>query len=205
MTDDRVAEDVLAADAPASDRPDSDRPDSGQADSDQPDSDQPARDQADSDQPARDQADSDQAGGGDDLSVARSFVQAIAWGEHHTIWDLLSTEGRKAVLRIAVTRGMDEGLAARMREGTAARHERDGFLQDLVNGLRTDLVGNDLDSLRYEPDPDPEADPTRARVILVAPVPELLAARGGLPVGSIELTRQAGAWRVERLLPRAGR
>ena len=134
------------------------------------------------------------------MATARAFVSAVAWGEHHTVWEMLSREGRSVVLRVASKRGMDEAMAARLRDGTAAPSEREQFLTDLVNGLRADLEGNNLDGLDYEADPAPE--PGRSRVILVAPMPAGLSA--GLPVGSVELTQETGAWRVERLLPRPG-
>lgn len=135
------------------------------------------------------------------LAVAREFVSAVAWGEHRKVWDLLGPEGRKTVLRVAVNHGMDEALAARLRDGTAAKSESDEFLAQLVNGLRADLRGNDLDSLEYSPDPLPE--PNRTRVVLVVPLPIGLAESGsGLPIGSLEMASDdSGSWRVERLLP----
>lgn len=135
------------------------------------------------------------------LAVAREFVSAVAWGEHRKVWDLLGPEGRRIVLRVAVNHGMDEALAARLRDGTAARSESDEFLAQLVNGLRADLQGNDLDALEYSPDPLPE--PNRTRIVLVVPLPMGLAESGsGLPIGSLEMASDgAGAWRVERLLP----
>jgi hypothetical protein len=137
------------------------------------------------------------------LELATAFLAAIAWGEHLRVWEMLSSEARRVVLRVAVGRGMDEALAARLRDGTAARVERDTFLTDLVNGLRADLRGNDLDSLDYQPDPDGgPVDPDRAWVMLLAPVVSVdLGA--SLPVASLELVRERGQWRVEHLLPRA--
>jgi hypothetical protein len=141
----------------------------------------------------------------DPVELTATFVAAVAWGEHLRVWELLSPEARRVVLRVAVGRGMDEALAARLRDGTAARAERDTFLTDLVNGLRADLRGNDLDALDYQPDPDPGGeivDPDRTRVMLLAP---LVSATLGapLPVASVELVRDRGQWRVEHLLPRA--
>ncbi len=139
------------------------------------------------------------------LDLARRFVSAVIWGEHITLWDLFGLEARRSVLRIAVSRGMDEGLAARLGDGTAGRAERDTFLTDLVNGLRADLRGNDLDALEYQPDTavDPDdkvSDRETARVMLLAP---MLAGLGApLPVASMELVRDGGRWRVERLTPR---
>lgn len=135
------------------------------------------------------------------LETARDFVAAIAWGEHHRIWELLGPAGRATVLRVATNRGMDALLAARLREATATADERDQFLADLVNGLRTDLAGTDLDALEYRVEAD-SATPGRARVVMISPLPEPLD--GGLPVGSLELARDAACWRVERLVPRPG-
>lgn len=136
------------------------------------------------------------------VDVAREFVEAVAWGDHTKVWELLSPEGRRTVLRIAQKHGMDAGLAARLREGTAAGAESEEFLIELVNGLRADLHGNDLDALQYAEDSTPDPDPTRARVVLTAPLLEALAvASPGLPVGSVELTSEEGGWRVERVVP----
>ncbi|MGQ0520271.1 MAG: hypothetical protein ACT4PX_03845 [Actinomycetota bacterium] len=133
--------------------------------------------------------------------AARTFIEAIAWGEHRKVWELLGPEGRKTVLRVAVRNGMDEALSARLRDGTAGASETEEFLAELLNGLRADLAGNDLDNLEYAEDPEFEGD--RVRVLLTAPVPPLLGPVG-LPVGSVELAEHEGAWQVERLTPRPG-
>ncbi len=130
--------------------------------------------------------------------TARAFVDAVTWGDHRLVWDLLGLEGRTTVLRIAGDRGMDEALLARLRDGTAGDTERDEFLADLVNGLRADLAGNDLDALQYELDTAPH-EPGRARVVVHAPLPPALG--GTLPAASVELSSEAGEWRVERLVP----
>ncbi|HSH59204.1 MAG TPA: hypothetical protein VK988_06085 [Acidimicrobiales bacterium] len=135
------------------------------------------------------------------IQIARDFVTAVAWGEHRKVWDLLSPDGRKTVLRVGVNHGMDEALAARLRDGTAGKAESEEFLVQLVLGLRADLRGADLDTVEYSADPAPE--PGRARVVLESPLPVGLAASGsGLPIGSLELVDDGtGAWRVERLVP----
>ncbi len=137
----------------------------------------------------------------DPLGTAETFVNAVAWGEHHVVWELLADEGRETVLRVAATRGMDQALATRLRDGTAAGAERDEFLADLVNGLRADLAGNDLDDVEYVVDPEP-ARPGRARVTMLVHLPGLLATGGALPIGSVELVDDGGRWRVERIVPR---
>lgn len=141
--------------------------------------------------------------GAEALEAARAFIDAVTWGEHRRIWELLAEEGRVTVLRVAATRGMDQELATRLRDGAASASEQEEFLADLLNGLRADLAGNDLDNLDYSL--DPEAAPGRARVGLVAPLPEPLSMGGGLPVGSVELVHENGGWRVERLVPQATR
>jgi len=132
--------------------------------------------------------------------AARAFIGAIAWGEHHRVWELLGAEGRVTVLRVAAAGGMDAALAARLREGTASDAERDEFLTDLVIGLRADLAGCDLDTLDYETDPGPVAD-GRARVVMLAPLQAAMQ-QGGLPVGAIELVDGEGGWQVDRLMPK---
>ncbi len=144
-------------------------------------------------------SDAREPAGADPLETARSFVDAVSWGEHGTVWELLGAEGREAVLRVAVKRGMDEALAARLRDGTARAGELNEFLLALIHGLRADLEGADLDALEYELDPD-SASPGQVRVQLTAPMPSELG--GGLPVGSVELSEDDGAWKVDRLVPR---
>ena len=130
--------------------------------------------------------------------TARTFVDAVIWGEHNLVWDLLGVEARTTVLKVAVSRGMDEALAARLRDGTASGPEREEFLADLVNGLRNDLAGNDLDNLEFELDTAPH-EPGRARVVVQAPLNPLLG--GYLPAASVDLADEAGSWKIERLLP----
>jgi len=133
------------------------------------------------------------------LDAARAFVAAVAWGEHRRVWDLLAVEGRKTVLRIALGRGMDEPLAGRLRDGRAGEEERDEYLADLVNGLRADLAGTDLDRLDYHLDEGTPA-PGTATVVLRAPLPAALEG-DGLPVGTLDLRAEPAGWRVERLVP----
>lgn len=133
------------------------------------------------------------------VETTRRFVEAVAWGDHQAVWELLGAEGRETVLNVAVSHGMDEETAARLRDGTASAGERGAFLMDLVYGLRNDLTGNDLDTLDYELESEPP-EPGHARVQLSAPMPDALG--GGLPVGSAELSHDGERWRVERLVPR---
>ena len=137
------------------------------------------------------------------LDAARQFVDAVVWGEHRTVWELMGIEARTTVLKVASDRGMDEALVARLRDGTAADAERDEFLMDLIAGLRADLAGNDLDALEYEEDAEPP-EPGRARVVISVPV--AIGFGGNLPVGSVELAEESSTsgeteWRVQRLVP----
>jgi len=132
------------------------------------------------------------------LDVAREFVDAVVWGEHNKVWALMGIEARTTVLKVASDRGMDEALVARLRDGTASDAERDEFLADLINGLRADLAGNDLDALVYEEDLEP-LEPGRARVVILVPV--AVGFGGNLPVGSVELATEEAAWRIQRLVP----
>ncbi len=138
------------------------------------------------------------ASGGSALDVARVFVDAVVWGEHRKVWELMGLEARTTVLKVASDRGMDEGLVARLRDGTASDAERDDFLADLITGLRADLAGNDLDALEYEEDAEPP-EPGRARVVVTVPV--AFGFGGNLPVASVELAIEEAEWRIQRLVP----
>lgn len=134
----------------------------------------------------------------DAVKTAEEFVTGIVWGEHRAVWNLLAADGRARVLTVAANRGMDEGHAARLREGTASESETNEFLTDLVNGLRADLAGNDLDNLLYEPSPK-EVEAGRAKVVMLVPLHPPLG--GTLPVGTVELVNEEGEWKVEALVP----
>ncbi len=137
------------------------------------------------------------------VGAARSFVHAVAWGEHRTVWELLARDGRKAVLRVALGRGMDDVLASRLREDRAEAHELDAFLTDLVNGLRADLAGADLDTVGFEfVDAPPEAQ--SVSVVLTTPTAPEIARHGfeNLPVATLELVAEGTTWRVAAITPR---
>jgi len=136
------------------------------------------------------------------VETTREFVDGVVWGEHRKVWELMGIEARTTVLKVATNRGMDEALVARLRDATASDAERDEFLADLVNGLRADLAGNDLDALEYEEDAEP-LEPGRARVVITVPV--AIGFGGNLPVGSVELATEPSTvgeveWRIERLV-----
>jgi hypothetical protein len=119
----------------------------------------------------------------------------------------MGLEARTTVLKVAADRGMDEALGARLRDGTASDGERDEFLADLINGLRADLAGNDLDALEYEEDGTAQ-EPGRARVVILVPV--AVGFGGNLPVGSVELAIESSTageaeWRIQRLVPQVSK
>ena len=130
--------------------------------------------------------------------MARLFIDAVVWGDHAKVWELMGAEGRTEVLDVATKRGMDEGLAARLKSGSASPSEINEFLVDLVNGLRSELAGNDLDHLTYELDKAASSGDW-AEVEMHVPLHPLLG--GTLPVGTLFLAIESGEWRVEKLIP----
>ena len=132
------------------------------------------------------------------VKTATEFVDAIVWGDHNVVWRLIGSEGRAEVLEVATKRGMDEGLAARLRADTASPAEMIEFLADLVNGLRSELSGNDLDNVTFEPNEE-ETTADKAEVRLHVPLHPLLG--GTLPIGTLFLVNEGGEWRVARLIP----
>ena len=99
---------------------------------------------------------------------------------------------------VATKRGMDEGMAARLAVDDASPSETREFLADLVNGLRSELAGNDLDHITFELDRG-ETQPGRAAIKMFVPLHQLLG--GTLPIGTLYLVPENDAWRVERLIP----
>lgn len=132
------------------------------------------------------------------VQTATLFIDAVVWGDHGKVWALIGDAGRGEVLEVATKRGMDEGLATRLRSDTASPAENNEFLTDLVNGLRAELAGNDLDNITFELDSE-ETGPQRAAVKMFVPLHPLLG--GTLPIGTVYLAPEAGEWRVERLIP----
>lgn len=138
---------------------------------------------------------------------ASDFLDAIRWGRHTRVWELLSPTGRGSVLDRAVRRGLDPSLAERIRIGIAPSHESDRFLSELVRGLRRDLSGADLDLLRLSAVVHP-LGPDRVtidmEVPLVLPMPDVPGERAITvwPAGRLDLSRCDEAWRIDRLVPR---
>lgn len=134
-------------------------------------------------------------------AVADRFIQAIVWGEHVVVWDMLSEAGREHVLEAGSRRGLDPLQAQRIRQGTSPQEESDSFLTGLVHGLRVDFAAVPLDDVRAEVSP----------VLDGADVVELAlhcpAAFGddSWSAGSILLSRSQDTWLVDRVRPLVSR
>lgn len=131
------------------------------------------------------------------VDVARRFVDAVAWGEHTTVWEMLSSQARVAVLEVAERRGLDALRAARLREGTAGHGERDEFLADLVHGLQFELAGLDVDAVGYSTRGSGATVPGSVLVDLLADLPAELGPP--VSVATVELVEEAGRCAVVRL------
>ena len=132
------------------------------------------------------------------LAVAEDFIDGVVWGDHNKVWDLIGAGGREEVLEVATKRGMDEALAERLKGNVGSPAETNEFLADLVNGLRAELAGNDLDRITYGIDED-QTGPGRTAVKMFVPLHPLLG--GTLPIGTLYLVAEGDAWKVERLIP----
>lgn len=138
------------------------------------------------------------SGGAEAVPAAEDFLDGVVWGDHNKVWDLISAGGRDEVLEVATKRGMDEAMAERLRTNTGSPAETNEFLADLVNGLRAELAGNDLDQVTFALDPE-DSDPARAAVTMFVPLHPLLG--GTLPIGTVFLVNEGDVWKVERLIP----
>jgi len=137
----------------------------------------------------------------DAAAVADRFIQAIVWGEHRVVWEMLSEAGREHVLEAGSRRGLDPLQAQRIRQGTSPQEESDAFLTGLVHGLRVDFAAVPLDDVRAET-PTISKGAGSLDVALHCP-----AAFGedSWAAGSILLSRVDGNWRVDRVNPLVSR
>ena len=136
---------------------------------------------------------------GDPSAVAGAFIHAIAWGEHTTIWNLLSATGQSVALAVAQANGLDRVVAGRIRDRLANPVELEDFLVQLLGGLRHDLRSVDIGEIRAGRSM-PVADGAGVRVELV--VPSLLPGTDSWPAGSVVLSEDgSGTCRVDRIEP----
>jgi len=132
------------------------------------------------------------------VDVARAFVDAIVWGEHSTVWELLSRAGRDQVLVAGGRGGLDSVMAERIRQGTGTAAEMDDFLSGLIRGLRVDLSAADLEQIEVASEASPTGDGL-VRLLLQAPAP---FHQDPWCVGSVDLSMVQDEWLVDRLDPR---
>lgn len=142
------------------------------------------------------------------FTVAKAFVEAIVWGEHVHVWELLSPEGREHVLRAASRKGLDAVAAERARQNTWSTEEADTFLTALLHGLRVDLSGVDLDQILVAEQPQ-RLDDGSLQFHLECPstLPSLLTrganwAAGAVVVAPTPKRNEKPTWRVTRLIAR---
>ncbi len=138
----------------------------------------------------------------DPVVCAQAFLTAIVWGEHTTIWELLSAAGRQAALAVAVRNGLDRVAASRIGDDVADPAEREDFLRQLVDGLRHDLRSVEAARVRASAvEPQSGAgDSDSVAVELVTPSD--IPGTGDWPAGRLFLGRDPDrGWMVDRLEP----
>ena len=135
--------------------------------------------------------------------TAREFLDAIVWGDHVKIWELLGPAARERVLAAATRRGMDAVAAARARLETWSAEEADAFLTSLVRGLRVDLSGVDLDLVEMIEEPEVLPDGAlKFRLESRTLLPPALTGGKNWAAGAVVVERDHGAWAVRALEPR---
>lgn len=134
------------------------------------------------------------------LDAAASFVHAIQWGEHTTLWQLLSETGRDTALEVALRHGLDRVTASRIRDDVSDPVDLEEFLSRLLGGLRRDLRSIELDHLATASTVEP--GPGDA-VTVELTNPSTLPGTDYWSAGQLELSAdETGTWRVDRLVPR---
>lgn len=140
------------------------------------------------------------------VEVARRFLEAIVWGQHSTIWELLSSDGRDVVLEAGARRGLDAVQAARIRQGTSNPEEQDAFLTGLLHGLRVDFSSVELETVAPLSDVIELVD-DRYQVTLECPAS---FGSGGWAAGSMVISERRSpsgvtSWLVDRVNPLVSR
>ncbi|MGI9597275.1 MAG: hypothetical protein ACR2QK_14020 [Acidimicrobiales bacterium] len=138
---------------------------------------------------------------------AEAFVTAIVWGEHTTIWRLLSPAGRTAALSVAVGNGLDRVVAARIDGEVADPTEFEDFLRQLVGGLRRDLrsveAAKVTTAAATADDGDGDGGATVDEAIVELATPSDIPGTGDWPAGRVHLSRDdERGWLIDRLEPR---
>lgn len=133
--------------------------------------------------------------------AANRFVQAIAWGEHVVVWQMLSEDGRQFVLEAGGRRGLDPLQAERLRQGTSPQDELDSFLTGLLHGLRVDFSAVPLDEVRAVSAPTVVAE-NRVEVSLSCPAN---FGEGQWAAGTLVMSLVSETWFVDRVQPLVSR
>ncbi len=128
--------------------------------------------------------------------VARRFISAVSWGEHQTVWSLLSDRGRSSTLEVGVNAGLDRLLAQRIHSGGATPDELNEFLSSLVHGLRADFANLDTDRLIVM-----EADLVTDSSALVDVVTPAFILGETWPIGQFQMVYHDRQWVVESFRP----
>ncbi len=138
------------------------------------------------------------------VGTVRALFDAVRDGDPEALWDLFATEGKQFIVGRGVRKGMAAGFGAQLLAGTADPRERGHFLRDVLGGIEKDLELVDLDRLTFPDRPEP-LGAGRVKVTylerFVVPVGPPL---DPLPVGSVELVVEHGAWRIVKLVPKPG-
>lgn len=129
--------------------------------------------------------------------TARRFLDAVVWGEHLVVWEMLSPTGREHVLAAGERRGLDPLQAQRIRLGTSPPQERDTFLSGLVHGLRVDFALVPLEDVQPTDDMVVRQD---GAVEVPLECPASFGA-DGWAAGTIVVSRHEATWLVDRVQP----
>ncbi|NNE12554.1 MAG: hypothetical protein HKN41_09980 [Ilumatobacter sp.] len=131
------------------------------------------------------------------VDVAARFVEAIAWGEHTVVWELLSPTGRSTAVSVALARGLDRVIASRIVDNVADPAELDEFLRRLLHGLRRDLRSVDVAEIKVVAC-DVDDRSAIAHLITPSTIPGTDAWAAGRVVMAAD---DAGRWAIDRLEP----
>lgn len=138
------------------------------------------------------------------VEAAERFFEAVGQHDLRGFWGRMSESARAYVLELALDRGMDFDLNSRLRQGTATDEEFDTYLDELLEGIKKDLRGVDLERLAFEAAPEPDV-PGKVRVTYLTRMDAMLGdVQATLPAGSLMMTEEGGEWKVDRLVPRPG-
>lgn len=138
------------------------------------------------------------------VEAAERFFGAVGEHDLRGFWDQMSEGARAYVLELALDRGMDFDLNSRLRQGTATDEEFDTYLDELLEGIKKDLRGLDLQRLAFEAAPEPDV-PGKVRVTYSTRMDAMLGdVQPTLPAGSLVMTEEDGEWKVDRLIPTPG-